>query len=298
MDQCPLVSVLMAVYNGEIFLEESIESILDQTYRNIEFIIVNDQSTDKSGETLKNYELKDKRVRVLESVDKGLVSSLNLGLMHVKGEFVARFDCDDISEPDRIQSQVDFFLSNEGFDIVGGHYRKIDKNGAPKGQIINPLLQDHILFNLFYSVPFANPSVMVRRSVFDSLKYDECYVEDYLFFSKAFTGYNFANLDKILISYRHQYQGSFSDIKRVHMINAEKAITRSLYEKYGDMFWQRAVQSSPNKFLARALVAIYLVGFRKSVIKFLCNNVKHFPSFGFYACRHASRVLYWKLMSS
>ena len=100
MNQKSLISVLMPVYNVEKYLQEAIESILNQTYSNFEFLIINDGSSDKSGEIINSYN--DSRIVYLQNnKNKGLVYTLNYGISLAKGEYIARMDGDDISLPDR-----------------------------------------------------------------------------------------------------------------------------------------------------------------------------------------------------
>ena len=107
----PLVSVLMAVYNGEKYLLEAIESILNQTYTNFEFLIINDGSTDSTEEIILSYS--DQRIRYIKNEQNlKLIASLNKGLDLAKGKYIARMDADDISLPDRLEKQVNFLERN------------------------------------------------------------------------------------------------------------------------------------------------------------------------------------------
>ena len=102
------VSVIMSVFNGENTLEESIESILNQTYSNLEFLIVDDQSDDKTYQILENYKNKDSRIKVFKNNENiGLTKSLNILLKQSKGFYIARQDADDISTVDRLYKQID-----------------------------------------------------------------------------------------------------------------------------------------------------------------------------------------------
>ncbi len=109
----PYLSVVMSVYNGEKHLNEAIDSILSQTYENFEFIIIEDCSTDKTLEILKEFKEKDNRIKIIQKEKnegpKGFIKNLNLGLNMAQGKYIARMDADDISLPERFQKQV-FFL--------------------------------------------------------------------------------------------------------------------------------------------------------------------------------------------
>ncbi|MFQ5456478.1 MAG: glycosyltransferase family 2 protein [Nitrospirota bacterium] len=103
----PIVSLIMGVYNGERYLKEAIGSILNQSLRDFEFIIINDGSTDKTREILEGYN--DERLTIIEQEEnKGLTFSLNTAMDHVRGKYIARMDADDISLPERLEKQVKF----------------------------------------------------------------------------------------------------------------------------------------------------------------------------------------------
>jgi len=114
----PKISVIMSVYNGEKYLREAIESILNQTFRDFEFIIINDGSTDKTSEILSSYN--DPRIVIINNKRNiGLTKSLNKGLKMVKGEYIARQDADDVSLPERLERMVNFLDMNRDVGLLG-----------------------------------------------------------------------------------------------------------------------------------------------------------------------------------
>ena len=126
----PLVSIIMGVYNEEKNLQTCIDSIINQTYDNWEFIICDDCSTDGSVRVLEEYRNKDSRITVLKNENNSrLAQTLNNCLKVAKGEFIARMDADDISLPDRIQKQVVFLIENPGIDCVGTGRIMFDESG-------------------------------------------------------------------------------------------------------------------------------------------------------------------------
>ena len=108
----------MSVYNAEKYIEEAIQSVLNQTYNNFEFIIINDGSEDNSLEMLKNF-LADDRIILIDRENKGLVSSLNEGILKSKGNFIARMDADDICLPNRFEEQLNFMKKNSDVGVCG-----------------------------------------------------------------------------------------------------------------------------------------------------------------------------------
>ena len=113
----PLVSVVLSVYNAEKHIVEAIESILTQSYKNFEFIIIDDGSTDGSLEIIKSYD--DERIILISRENKGLIASLNEGIEQAKGKYIARMDADDISLSSRFEEQVTFMEMHEEVGICG-----------------------------------------------------------------------------------------------------------------------------------------------------------------------------------
>ncbi len=109
-----LVSILLSVYNSEKTIEESLNSLLNQTYKNIEILVIDDGSKDSSLEICKSYENKNKQIEVYENKNNiGLTKSLNKLLIRSRGELIARQDADDISSPERIEKQVEFLIKKK-----------------------------------------------------------------------------------------------------------------------------------------------------------------------------------------
>ena len=123
----PKVTVLMSVYNGEKYLQEAIDSILEQTFKDFEFLIINDGSTDKTGEILESYH--DLRIKIINNEKNiGLTKSLNKGLKLARGEYIARQDADDISMPERLEKEVEFLETHQDYAVVGAFAKIINKN--------------------------------------------------------------------------------------------------------------------------------------------------------------------------
>jgi len=123
----PLISVVMSVYNGEAFLEEAINSVLNQSLTNFEFIIINDGSTDSSLKIIKSFT--DSRIKIINQKNLGLSKALNKGIKEANGKFIARMDSDDISLPLRFEKQIDFLNKNPNCVLVGTNAHIIDLKG-------------------------------------------------------------------------------------------------------------------------------------------------------------------------
>ncbi len=160
----PLVSVLMAVYNGEKYLREAIDSILSQEYPDLEFVIVNDGSKDGSEEIILSYS--DKRIRYIRNeANIRLPASLNKGLDQCTGKYVARIDADDICLPGRIAAQVKFLEANPSIGVLGTGFTLIDSEHIPSVSVSFVSNPASIKWTLCYSCPIAHPAVMMRRDI-------------------------------------------------------------------------------------------------------------------------------------
>src|SRR5260370_34687140 len=123
---CPPVSVVMSVYNGARFLDQAINSIRAQTYRDFEFIIVDDGSTDETPALLSGHAMADSRIRILSQENRGLIESLNRGFAAATGTYIARMDADDVAKPYRLEKQLDFLTANPGIALGGVAIEIID----------------------------------------------------------------------------------------------------------------------------------------------------------------------------
>ncbi len=137
----PEITVLTCCYNASSFIMETIESILQQSYQNFEYLIVDDGSMDNTLNILKRYATKDSRIVPIEKKHSGLSDSLNVGLRQAKGKWIARLDADDIAVPDRLSSQWNFVRNNRDVVLLGGRCIEIDKNGTTIKEHIYP--QNH-----------------------------------------------------------------------------------------------------------------------------------------------------------
>jgi hypothetical protein len=201
--QPPRVTVLMPVYNGEQHLGEAIESILGQTFRDFEFLIVNDGSTDRSVEIIDSYA--DARIRLVHNeTNSGLIFTLNRGLELARGAYVARMDCDDISLPERLARQVAFMDGHPDVGICGAWFRKF---GLGKDKVVRwQTAPDGIRCGLLFDAMVGHPTVMMRSELIRKfgLRYDPACknAEDFELWVRAVEHCNLANLGEVLLLYR------------------------------------------------------------------------------------------------
>ena len=202
----PRVSVIMSVYNGSKFLDQSIESILKQTFPDFEFLIVDDCSTDSSLKIIAKYAKQDSRIRIIKNeTNIGLTKSLNRAILESKGEYIARIDADDFSYPERFKKQVKFLDSNLKCGLVGAWAEIIDDNDKVMRAIKYPTLSVDLKRDLIKYNPFFHSSIMIRRSTLDQVGlYNEefRYAQDYELYFRIASKYGLENIPNVLIKYR------------------------------------------------------------------------------------------------
>jgi glycosyltransferase involved in cell wall biosynthesis len=204
----PKVSVIMAVYNGEKYLSEAVESILGQTFGNFEFIIINDGSTDRSPNIIEGYWIRDKRIIVISQENTGLAAALNRGLVVAKGKYIARMDADDISLPQRFEKQIAFMEKHEEIGLCGTWIENFGANGSTSVRL--PTDPEIIRCTLLFGFCIAHPSVMIRKDVLDahSLAYNSeyRYGQDYDFWERFSRCSKLANIPEVLLRHRHHLE--------------------------------------------------------------------------------------------
>ena len=163
----PKISVAMAVYNGEKYLREAVDSILNQTFTDFEFIIINDGSTDRTREILESYN--DPRIVLINQEHIGFTKSLNKGIALAKGDYIARQDADDISMPERLEKQLEFLENNKNVALLGTAAKIVDERGMYFQTIEFPCDYSSIQKGIKRYNPFIHGSVMFKREYFFDL---------------------------------------------------------------------------------------------------------------------------------
>lgn len=198
----PVVSVIMSVYNDKKYVSVAIDSILNQSFKDFEFIIINDGSTDKTLEILNDYERKDSRIVLINQENKGLTKSLNIGIKKAKGKYIARMDSDDISHPQRLQKQIEFLENNQDYALLGCNVIKIDESSDELEKNKTKYSYEDIYKRFKYGNCIAHGSVMINKQLIgELLEYDENfkYSQDYRLWTKIAKKYKVAN------TYEHLY---------------------------------------------------------------------------------------------
>lgn len=233
----PLISVVIPVYNGNGFLTSAIDSILNQTYKNIEVIAIDDGSTDNSFETLKNLAINNPRLKVFKNKKNLNISrTLNKGIKLAKGQYIARMDADDISLPYRFEHQMDYLIKHPQLVILGGQCKTIDVNGKLIGKKLFPISDKQIREALFTTNPIQHPTAIINRALlpknFSWYNPELPPAEDYdLFFRLGQFG-KYHNLPIFLIKYR-QYLGSSTFKNPVNTFSVTRQVRKLARTQYG-----------------------------------------------------------------
>lgn len=230
-----LISVLMPAYNAEKYIGEAIESILSQTYKNFEFIIIDDCSTDKTGEIIEKYKKKDKRIKAYKNKKNIYIAANRNELIKLaKGKYIAWQDADDISLPQRLEHQYKFLEKNPKVGIVGGYLQFFnDKEGNTSVRKYSAN-DEELRRKIFRYSPVAQPTAMIRRKILSevgvyNLKYPPA--EDIDMSFRIGKKCKFANLQEITLRYReNETSATFKKLKKIELSTIE---IRNKYSKQG-----------------------------------------------------------------
>ena len=202
----PKISVIMPVYNAEKYIKESIDCILQQTFRDFELLLIDDCGMDRSREFINN--IVDARVRIIKNdTNKGIAFSRNVGIKASNGEYIALMDDDDLTSLSRFEIQNAFLDENKKIDVVGGRYQVIDKNNNLLKIFPEPLNNPEYIkaYMMFYN-PMANGTTMIRKKFIEDngIKYqDKCLgMEDYRFWIDCSLKGRITNLPNLFLEWR------------------------------------------------------------------------------------------------
>jgi|GEM_PF-320926 len=233
------VSVLMPAYNAEKYIGEAIESILNQTFKDFEFIIVDDCSVDSTWSIVKKYASTDQRIRAYKNEKNlGVVGTRNKLISLSLSSYVAWQDADDVSLPRRIEKELSFLEENEGFGVVGG-FLEIFNGAGFIGIRDYPESDDKIRKMFFKCSPVSQPVAMIKKECFEKVgnfnpKYSSG-AEDLDIFFRIGQFYKIANIQEVLLKYREDYNSTtFRNLKRLEL-NTLK-IRFEYFKGYGPSF--------------------------------------------------------------
>ncbi|MDD4601007.1 MAG: glycosyltransferase family A protein [Negativicutes bacterium] len=271
-----LISVIMPVYNAEPFLPEAIDSILNQTYKNFEFIIINDGSTDRSEEIIMSY-IDSRIVYLKNDSNLKLIKTLNKGIMAARGKYIARMDADDVAINNLFAREVEVFEQNKNVDIVN----VLTYNLSEDGTILRPnrarpcISSEAMTFiNVFQNL-ITHPGVMVKAELMKEYQYLDdgtvVHFEDYDLWNRMFADGKYCHtINERLIKYRlssTSINATQSAKRWDHIVNyTEKYISARFDYMFPDSFW-RAYRNSES-INAQILIFNNL----KKYINWIINN--------------------------
>ncbi len=231
----PKVTVLMAVYNGSTFLPQAINSILEQTFTDYEFLIINDASTDDSGRIIASYP--DPRIKVIiNRTNLGLTKSLNIGLKHAKGSFIARMDADDLSHPQRLAKQVALIENESVCGLVTCGMEVIDAKGTVTSVKKPGYIPEKIYSELQFRNCIPHSSVLFKKNLVLNLGgYNRKfrYAQDYALWMKLSPIAKVNSINEYLIKWRNTKTNISNLKKREQQETVKKIVTANIRELTG-----------------------------------------------------------------
>jgi len=284
----PKISVLMPVYNAEKYVSLAVDSILNQTFLDFEFIVINDGSTDGTLDILQRYAQQDSRIRLISRENKGLVATLNEGLALAKAPLIARMDADDIALPERFSKQYKYLNKNTEVVLVGGRCVAIDSCGDSMA-LWNQLtsfddIQDQHLNSLNGSA-VAHPSMMFRKEVVQAVGgyLAESYpAEDLDLLLRVSDEGSIENLEDVILKYRvhagsicaNDKQKQNNQVYKIVNKARERKNLKPMVKANADL--QVAAQSVVSGFLMRGWWSLN-AGYKKTAWKYACRSVMAAP---------------------
>jgi glycosyltransferase involved in cell wall biosynthesis len=308
----PQISVILPVHNGEKFIAEAVNSVLSQTYRDFELIIINDGSSDRTDEILSTYS--DDRIRIVNnSSSLRLSRSLNKGIELSQGKFIARMDADDISLPERFEKQLIFLDKHPEIGVVGCQAKKIDENGNIVGRFTHPTEPEIIKWDLFFETPLTHPTIMMRADIAkstDGFSPDLIASVDYDYWSRLVKVTKLANLPEDLLLYRVHLENmttKYRDEQRNIFFQLQEIVQADYIgkEKARELVKLLSLEICTSSQAVQAAELIYLL-FRKYVKNdrlsfYMQNKIAHQAGFRIHRLvrpfNNSPKGLFWYLFS-
>jgi glycosyltransferase involved in cell wall biosynthesis len=266
----PKITVMMPCFNAEYFISDAIESVLVQTFKDFEFLIINDGSTDRTKELIKSF--KDERIVVIDQENLGIAVALNNGLRHARAPYIARFDADDICFADRLEKQYRFMISNPDCIVAGSGAEYIDYSGNYIFTHFPQFTSDEEIQMLPYNLcPFIHASVIYKKDLISHIGYNKNAhsFEDHLLWLKVKGMGKMCNMPDPLISVRLNPGSLTMDerkrSKEFHRIKNKALLQRKIDNEDGDRLMEIITNQNSSKNKEGAYYSLLAK-------KFLWNN--------------------------
>ena len=282
MKNSPTISVIMSAYNAEVFIQEAVDSVLNQTFQDFEFIVFDDCSQDRTIKILNSYE--DSRIKLIANeTNRGLTRNLITGMQIARGQYVARMDADDICLPNRFKHQLDYFTQHPEISVLGSAVTFFEGNDY---EFIGyqPETHDEIKVTLLLEFTMLHPSIMMRKTDFDEhgLTYDAAFEcsQDHDLWTRAIQKLRFANMHEPLLRMRNHsgkigiqhksQQEELSNTIRLRQINElQVRYTKAEIDAFN------LASGMVNKFSAQQLNPLESIYLRIIQANKICNIYNH-----------------------
>ncbi|PSF38063.1 hypothetical protein C7H19_06215 [Aphanothece hegewaldii CCALA 016] len=297
----PSVTVVMSVYNGEAYVAEAICSILEQTYQDFEFIIINDGSTDSTQMLICQYAERDSRIRVIHhSQNMMLVYSLNHGLALARGKYIARQDADDISLPKRLEQQVNYLEQNPEVVAVSGRFHRLVSNRLHHGENIivhmgNPMLMP---WHMAFAYSAQHSLSMYRAGVVAPYRKDRLHSEDYDMWYRLMKIGHIVNLPQVIAHVR-LHENNITRIKRNEVEATMRICQRDIVNWIADHILSESESFDLQAFGNRHFAAIKNPEVLQTILlKIQQTFANQYPHWRFYSHRFIVRHnLHWLIIA-
>ena len=278
----PKVSIIMPTYNGSQYIAEAIESAINQTYKDLEIIVVDDGSTDNTKEIVHGYIEKDKRIKYFYKPNGGVASACNFGIDKAQGDYIAYFEHDDISYPQRLEKQIEILEKRKEISFVYSPLEVFNEN-SEKTDIIESSCEELLEKGLFFkyllsSSLCANPGIMFRKEITKTIRYDETLPRglghDYLFFLQASQSTLFYKIKTPLVKWRRGH----NNLSENHLdtFEAERRVSDILFFKNKIILDVTYNQALSMMYVRQARMAITSKHFRSKFRFYAVSLMKAF----------------------
>lgn len=237
-----LISIVMPAFNADKYIKQALDSMINQTYRDLQIVVIDDGSTDHTAEILHQYQRIDSRIEILHIENQGCSVAMNRGVEYASGDYIARMDADDISVTNRLEIQLAYIKRN-ALDLCGSAVDAFYKGMQKRWSY--PLTENEIRTQLLFNSPFAHPTIIAKAEVLKKNPYcsGHAAAEDYSLWAKlAGKEYRFANSSEALLKYRvHKNQVS----------TAQQGCQHSKRHLVAKDYWMSLGMSLPAKNITR-----------------------------------------------
>ncbi len=264
MKEQPLVSVIIPTYNQEKYIKKTLESVLSQTFKSIEIIVVDDGSTDETAEIVNSFN--EPRIIYIWQKNKGPAAARNTGIKRAQGKYIAFLDADDLWLREKLERQINFMEKNSEIGLLGTGCYEINHKGEMMSKKIFPTKNKILKKILIRYNPFIQSSIMLKKEIFDKKEgYNESFPqsEDYELWLRIAKNYKIANLPEYLVMKRY-YKESLSPTKDKEQLlfvlkAKKKAILNDQYPKWCYIYLLKSYLFLKTPFFLRKFVRKYLL---------------------------------------